>query len=79
MNISIEYYQLVGDGPLNYFNDFWNINDLIRVILTWIYCALRMDIIGDGQWGGNFLLINDIEFGETHVESEILLDNFKNI
>ena len=61
---------------MSYFSDFWNINDLISVLITFIYCNLRLNLFGTSpKWAGNFILIKNIEFGESHLESEIILDN----
>ena len=46
-NVITEYFQFIGDGALNYFSDFWNLNDLIRIILIWTYCFCRLNLFGN--------------------------------
>jgi len=68
----------LGDGALNYITDFWNINDLIRLLVTCIYCYLRLNIFGTNSYDKSFILIKNIGFEETHIESEIILDDLEN-
>ena len=63
---------------MNYFSDFWNINDLIRVIVTFIYCFIRLDPFGLlPRWSESYLLIRAVQFGEPHVETEMILRNIQ--
>jgi len=57
-------------GIIDYLGSFWNVNDLVMIILTWTYCSLRL---GTEKYRGGFLLIRNIEFNEEHLETEIAL------
>ena len=58
-------------GITDYLGDFWNCNDMLMIISTWLYVGLRL---GTSTFNGNFILIKDAQFTDEHLENELILD-----
>jgi len=54
-----------------YTADVWNINDIIIIIVTIAYATLRLCT---EKLRVNFLPINDFEFIDAHLETEVVID-----
>jgi len=57
-----------------YLKDFWNTNDLLMIIISWFYCAFRLTIGHNGA----FVIVKNLEFTESHLETELALDVLQN-
>ena len=44
MDMLIEYFQMLAEGPINYIKDMYNVSDMMRITTSFIYCYLRSDI-----------------------------------
>jgi len=66
-----EMCQIIEDSIFTYLQSFWNINDMTMLVLTWIYIYLRLT---NESYNGSFLIINDGEYTDIHVETELLVE-----
>jgi len=71
----IEVIQILDEDFCDYISDKWNINDLSMQFLFWFYCFLRLF---STDYGGNFLLVKEVEFEDSHKETEYILKMLQN-
>ena len=58
-------------GIKEYTTDVWNINDIFIVIMTVAYSTIRLS---NDKFRVNFLPINDFEFIDGHLETEVVIE-----
>jgi len=58
-------------GFIDYISDIFNLNDLMMIIMTWVYCMLRLNT---EDFGANFVLVRNFNNIDFHEETEYILD-----
>ena len=75
MLFTIEVTQMSDSGIRSYFKSTWNWNDFTMYIIYWFYCYLRLF---SNEYSRNYLLVKDIEFEDSHLETHVVIDMLKN-